>query len=353
MDQIHIDKVTLVSEDGNTETVVKPGKTLPIGQKSSFGVIGLAQTGTRNKVGSKVNYDIGGLNNLVAEGTITGNIELNTEKAEPGNGEWVFVDVSKTPDRYMDTSGMSDFYLMKYEARNSGGTPVSKPGVSIYRNINQTQAMKKCRSIGASLVSGRQWMAVAHQAAVNPDNWADGVVGSTISSGGGLYSGNTGNSNSVSYNGPNPDPSQSNATKRTLELANGEKVWDLSGNVWEWTSNSFKTLNGKYQSPRVNGNPGNEAWNELNEITSWNGMPSSSGTNSTWNADQGIGRIYLNGDQTYGEGSLGNGEYYNVSAVQRGGHWGDGRDAGVFSALLHNAPSNTRWTIGFRCAKTP
>jgi hypothetical protein len=38
-----------------------------------------------------------------------------------------------------------------------------------------------------------------------------------------------------------------------------------------------------------------------------------------------------------------------VSAVQRGGNWNNGRDAGVFSVNLNNAPSNSNGNIGFRC----
>ena len=38
-----------------------------------------------------------------------------------------------------------------------------------------------------------------------------------------------------------------------------------------------------------------------------------------------------------------------VSAVQRGGNWNNGRNAGVFSANLNNAPSNSNGNIGFRC----
>ena len=345
IDQVQVNKVTVSNDDG-AEVVNSLKKIIPAGETTSLDSIGVADSNTNNQLDVEIEYSTGELNNLVAEGTLSGNIDVDTEAAEPGNGDWVFVDVSETPSNYMDTSGMSDFYLMKYEARNSGGTPVSETGTSIWTNINQTEAKQECHSIGGSLVSGRQWSAVAHQAAVNPDNWADDNVGSSIGSGGGLYKGNAGNTNSVSYDGSNPDPSTSNETKRTLELANNETVWDLSGNVWEWTSNSFKTLNGEYQSPRQNNAPGDESWHEINEITSWNGMTSSSATNSSWTGDEGIGRIFLNGDETYTD----TGENGNVSAVRRGGYWDDGRYAGVFSASLGNAPSYSDGSIGFRCS---
>lgn len=39
------------------------------------------------------------------------------------------------------------------------------------------------------------------------------------------------------------------------------------------------------------------------------------------------------------------------SPVLRGGYWGDGSFAGVFSLILYNAPSDTGTGIGCRCAR--
>ena len=38
-----------------------------------------------------------------------------------------------------------------------------------------------------------------------------------------------------------------------------------------------------------------------------------------------------------------------LSAVQRGGNWGNGANAGALSVNLNNAPSHTNSNIGFRC----
>jgi len=40
-------------------------------------------------------------------------------------------------------------------------------------------------------------------------------------------------------------------------------------------------------------------------------------------------------------------------AVQRGGNWNNGANAGPFCANLNNAPSNTNYNIGFRCCSGP
>jgi hypothetical protein len=43
------------------------------------------------------------------------------------------------------------------------------------------------------------------------------------------------------------------------------------------------------------------------------------------------------------------GTLLGTRAVQRGGNWNNGAQAGVFSMNLNNAPSNSNTNIGFRC----
>jgi hypothetical protein len=43
------------------------------------------------------------------------------------------------------------------------------------------------------------------------------------------------------------------------------------------------------------------------------------------------------------------GTVFGTRAVQRGGNWGNGANAGVFSMNLNNDPSNSNTNIGFRC----
>ena len=344
--EVDVGKVVLSQGGEEIETYI--GEEIDVGDSAGISTIGAVNSDSANSIDVEVRYSVGGLTNQVVSGTVSGNLAVDQEQSAPSEGEWVFVDVSDTPSDMVNTENIGDFYLMKYEAKQVDGEPVSQASNQPWTNINQNEAIEQCESLGNGfgLVSDRQWNAVAHQVAVQPTNWADGEVGSSISSGGGLYSGNTGDSDSVSYDGSNPDSGTNNEERRTLELASGEAIWDMSGNVWEWTDNSFKTLNGQYESPRQNNAPGDESWHELNEITSWNGMPSSTAPNSSWSSSEGTGRIYLNGDQTDGPG----GQDYNVSAVRRGGTWYGNQRAGVFSASLYHAPSASRSWIGFRCS---
>ena len=49
-------------------------------------------------------------------------------------------------------------------------------------------------------------------------------------------------------------------------------------------------------------------------------------------------------------------KYHEVriaQAVQRGGNWNNGANAGPFAANLNNEPTNTNTNIGFRCCQEP
>ena len=63
--------------------------------------------------------------------------------------------------------------------------------------------------------------------------------------------------------------------------------------------------------------------------------------NRGWNSAQSIGRIYSNTGGTA----------LTQRVFLRGGDWHNGADAGAFALYLHWAPSNTSYTVGFRCAR--
>jgi formylglycine-generating enzyme required for sulfatase activity len=174
-------------------------------------------------------------------------------------------------------------------------------------------------------------------------NWSTGTVGSGF-----IYSGHNDN---VPANALAADPSDANGyagtgnvansnQKRTLTLSNGEVIWDLVGNVWEWTSG---TVQSPVVQPGITGNGAN--WREWPAITNPGTLsinPSPAGTGiagaSTWNTGNGIGAIYSNADEVGLRGFI------------RGGTWGDGSYAGVLGLNLYNAPGHTDTSLGFRVA---
>ena len=74
-----------------------------------------------------------------------------------------------------------------------------------------------------------QWMTIATNIANKSSNWSNGNV-----SDGAL---NRGHSNTLNTHALAATNGEGSGTeKRTHTLSNGEVIWDMAGNVWEWTS---------------------------------------------------------------------------------------------------------------------
>lgn len=183
-------------------------------------------------------------------------------------------------------------------------------------------------------------MTIARNAEAQASNWADGVVGSTVAAGGGMFRGNVGETTSVGYNGADPEYGTGRDTKAKLTLSNGSEVWDMSGNVWNWNSDTITGAN----QPDVSGQSG-FAWSEYTVLTGYGSLsydllrPS----NSSYNSDYGVGRIYHNSESASA----------TVYAFIRGGAWSYTSHAGVFALLLPYMPSTQILHVGFRCASDP
>jgi len=257
------------------------------------------------------------------------------------------------------TYGTNDFCVMKYEAKQVGSTttPISTASGLPWVNISQTTAIANAPNTknqdGSTcttchLITEAEWMTIAQNVLSVAANWDNGAGVHTVGTGY-IYSGhNDGAPNNtieasaddtLGYtNTGNVAPSNQ---KRTLTLTNGEVIWDISGNVYDWTTG---TIAGSAQ-PGLTGEVA-YAWKQWNNGSllmdglPYNSQPASTGiAGITWNSSAGVGQIYSN----YGE--------TNTRAFIRGNDWGSVGNAGVLSLNLGNASVGTNMVIGFRVSR--
>ena len=267
-------------------------------------------------------------------------------------GEWVLV------------PGASEFCVMKYEAKFydytgkantdsyntwNWGTATGDMNITSSATggpiayINQTDAELACQSLGANyhLISDAQWVTIARNAELQESNWDSGTVysGSMMR---GHADGTPFAALSVSnINDPYDQTGQSSPSieRRTLNLSNGEVIWDIGGNVWEWTSDSLPTTG--VQNSSLGLGDGWKQWNTVNSINYGYLMPLNTSLTST----NGIGQVYTDSG-TASDGG-------DVHAFLRGGFWLNGANAGAFALGLDYGPSSSLAVIGFRCSYAP
>ncbi len=234
------------------------------------------------------------------------------------------------------TFGTSDFYVMQYAASQSGTLPVSTGNTGAYPwvNISQTTSSSTCALLGSGfhLFTNNEYQTIAWNLETNPVNWSGGVVGSGYMS--------RGNSNSsAAQDGSSPyGTGYTDFTHlRTQTLSTGATIWDMAGNVWEWTSDTITGAN----EPST-ATPG-FTWREFPTITTWGTMTQQTAgpAQNTWNSSQNIGQIYSDGTASNS----------TVYGFLRGGTWYNGSLAGVETLILDNTPGYTNSNIGFRCAR--
>ncbi len=241
------------------------------------------------------------------------------------------------------------FCVMKYEAKNVNGQAVSQAAGTPWVNISQNDAVTVSAAACPTchLISDAEWMAVAANVLGVGSNWSGGSVGS-----GYIYSGHNDNISNVAlaattddsqgyYGETSPGANQ----KRTLTLSNGEIIWDLAGNVWEWTNNIIPGG----QQPGLAGES-SVAWKEWNNSALlWGSLPAISRPRAIssqaagWSSTQGIGGLASNYGDTVDRGFL------------RGGGFNNGGMAGVLAMALNTSPSDGTTNgsvVGFRVAKS-
>jgi prepilin-type N-terminal cleavage/methylation domain-containing protein len=148
------------------------------------------------------------------------------------------------------TYGTNDFCVMKYAASHSDATsssqgtsttPISAPSVQQWINVSQTTSIADAPNVvgctGCHLITEAEWLTIAQNVLSYANNWSGAAVGS-----GYISSGHNDNApanalvaDPVDTNWNAGETNQTFAQRRTLTLTNGQVIWDIAGNIYEWT----------------------------------------------------------------------------------------------------------------------
>lgn len=264
---------------------------------------------------------------------------------------WTASATINCPTGFIPVSGnsefsTSDFCVMKYEAKDNGsGVPESVAAGTPWSNLNRDQYRTECQSMTESgftgsfdLISHAQWQSIARDIESVASNWSDGVVGTGMINRGhsddnpsGAIAASTDDTQGYSGTGNNSSQSYGSGgeQKRTHTLSNGEVIWDLAGNVWEFTLDDYSSLG---VNPAMSA-----SWREFTAISTDN-QAIFGPSNTSWSSSQGIGQI--------AGGSAG--------AVLKGGRSNSGANAGIYTVALTDGPTSTSsGAFGFRCVYSP
>jgi formylglycine-generating enzyme required for sulfatase activity len=241
----------------------------------------------------------------------------------------------------------------------------------------QNNAKAYCQSNGWHVITNNEWMTIARNVEQVQANWCDrngtncgftpGTKGKILASGhsdelneASASAGGEGALIAADDNQPcfgtTTDGSNTcggkNSQKRTLTLNNGNILWDFAGNVWQWVDANVERKdepesksNGVFDFGWIRSDfaPGSVA-----SVITDNGSGPVLGydafrpSNPTWNANNGVGRIYHYSDTNDTSTAL--------YAFIRGGNWRHYDDDGAFTVHM-SPPENTENIddVGFRC----
>jgi len=263
-----------------------------------------------------------------------------TVSALLSNGTFALGPVQQCPTDWIDSG--HGFCVMKYEARSGAvSTATGTPQVS----ITQTAAIAACAALGngSHLITNAEWTILARDIESTASNWSSGSVGNGVLARG--YTAKTSygdtwtNSAVASSSLPaclyNTAANTCAATgthlyRRNHTLQNGQEIWDISGNVYEWVNDTCTAGTGA-------GNWQAAGWLEWDNSVLSDYEKTIAGPAGNYTATNAAGRYY-------GCSATGN-------VFLRGGDWGSGSYAGVFNLDLSATSSYSYTAVGFRCAR--
>ena len=199
----------------------------------------------------------------------------------------------------------------------------SKVNVAPLVGVSQQQARQMCANVGKRLCTDEEWLAAANlqgkvyylPATLSASPY-DCVVDST---------------EYCSYFISNHACNTSYNKNGVSGCYSSEDVYDMVGNVWEWTNTTVDVINPEGSAASGTGTAG---WYYANAQSQWQ------------DSTTGLWTKYGN-DGTYFPTTSS-----STRAVRRGGDWRDGATAGLFCADLGAAPSSVNSYIGFRCCSS-
>ena len=193
---------------------------------------------------------------------------------------------------------------------NAGGYAGSEAGHYPWVYVSANQARTACSNAGKYLCTDEQWLASANYQG-EYYNLAKTLSACTVSS------------NCILGNNLGPNGGDACYGGAMVNCYSSEGVYDMTGNVWEWTNETVDVTNPD----------GVVGWKYPNSTQGWQT------TTGTATAMYGDDAIYFPTTTT-------------KKAVARGGAWFHGAKAGPFYADLDYAPTAAYQFIGFRCCSS-
>lgn len=283
-------------------------------------------------------------------------IEVTSEGFIRCPDNYAYVPPNDNP--YLETDG---FCLAKYEMRADGYAdgnigyvdkvlPVSIPDGTPWANLIRQSAVYLCNQLGNNytLVSLRRYQAVSRSIENTGENWSGGEVGQGYVNRGHhdddpseAIAASTDDDPCFGTNNPScTDPEHDDwNNKRTHVLANGELIWDWTGNVREHVDGSAGFQDGGLWTSYDD-----DAFNDVGKYDNWEENRALFGPEGPYSTEHGMGQIYA------GDGNLLRGGAWTGYSQGSAGSAGPD-DVGLYYGHHHVWSLNE--TQGFRCTYSP